>query len=920
MGYYMNRYKYIKNGVNFYYPILLLFMLLLSNVLRSQEITADTLIFLKAQEKFDSCNSGVMNYKLNHVIPNEELYWDVELSFIKSDEDKIFFYIKQYQDTLRSEYVFYNDTLLIFADYGNGPTYSKRHTHKPFADDMRRDFTFLLDEYYLTHFLSFDNIRLFDTILFPDQDSVIVAESSAFRIHYDGQINAHYNSKIILNKNNNNLVSCFNDIVAYKNDILFHKEHKEYIIDTISLHRGKNKDIEDKIKMKYRELDGIIAINTQIEKIHFRKDTLNTFSGMSHSQDRNVDSLVFFKAQQEIDSCRSGIIDYRLNYVTSNLEFYWDVKLSFIKNDDDKLFFYIKQYQDTLKSEYVFYNDTLLIFADYGNGPTYSKHYTNKPFTDDIRCVFTFLLDEYNLTNFLSYDKVKLYDTILFPNQDSVIVAEASTFSIHHDGQINAHYNSKIILNKNNNNLMSCFYNMTAYQNEVLFHKGYEEHIIDTISLHREKNKDIEDKIKMKYRELDGIISLNTQIDKIHLRKDTLNTFSNLLDSREKNVDTLLFFNAQQKLDSSRSGLMNYRLNYVTSNFELYWDVELSFIKSDSDEDKIFFYIKQYEDTLVSEYVFYNDTLLTFAEYNNEITHSKRHTNKPFSGNIRRVFTYLIDGQHNLTNFLSYDKVKLSDTVLSPEQSSVIVGEASSYKEDNVNNINAHYNSRIVINKNNNNLVSCFNEVLAYQDGAFFHKASQEYIIDSIFLYREKNKDIEDKIKIKYRELDSIIVPNIKEEKVSLKKDTLIEIPKYAYEWELPLVNGGTLSSKVINSKILVLDFYYMGCAPCIMAIPDLIRLDSLYNEKDVTFVGVNAVDKDLITINKFLEDKNIKYKNVINGNTLSDKYGFNSFPRILFIDTKTNEILYHFAGYRSDGFDHYKKLLDELLDKINKN
>ncbi|NLA25221.1 MAG: TlpA family protein disulfide reductase, partial [Bacteroidales bacterium] len=124
--------------------------------------------------------------------------------------------------------------------------------------------------------------------------------------------------------------------------------------------------------------------------------------------------------------------------------------------------------------------------------------------------------------------------------------------------------------------------------------------------------------------------------------------------------------------------------------------------------------------------------------------------------------------------------------------------------------------------------------------------------------------------------------------------------------------------SNTINSKIIVLDFYYTSCGPCILDIRNLVKLDSLFNDSDVCFIGINVADNDISRMQKFLIDRKIKYKNVYEGNDLANKYGFRGFPQILFIDSETNEILHHSTGCRSDGFEYYKNLLEGFLEKEN--
>lgn len=104
MACYMN--SHIKDGVIRIYSILsFLILLVLNNNIFAQNIEGDTLCFYKAQEKLDNCKSGIINYKLNYVTSNFELYWDVEFYFIRNN-NKLFFYVKQIEDTMVSEYVF----------------------------------------------------------------------------------------------------------------------------------------------------------------------------------------------------------------------------------------------------------------------------------------------------------------------------------------------------------------------------------------------------------------------------------------------------------------------------------------------------------------------------------------------------------------------------------------------------------------------------------------------------------------------------------------------------------------------------------------------------------------------------------------------------------------------------------------------
>ncbi len=378
--------------------------------------------------------------------------------------------------------------------------------------------------------------------------------------------------------------------------------------------------------------------------------------------------------------------------------------------------------------------------------------------------------------------------------------------------------------------------------------------------------------------------------------------------------DTLWFSEAQKKITTSTSGTMNYTLNYVTSNLELHWNVNLVFAKDEN--NNIFFYVKQSEDSVISEYVYYKDTLLIFANYKGELYSSKKHTTEAFKGNIRRNFFYLLDEQ-DLTRFFAYDNVVFYDTVIPPNKNAVVCKASAIVNESNAK---SHYNSLITVNKNNYDIISSYSRIVTYLDGDLFYEGYKEYLIDSIALFNDINKDICSYISQKYNLLDHKIISATSTEEVTENEnksaDSSQTVPKYAYSWTLPQITGDSIRYTDIKSKLLVLDFYFTTCAPCILSLRDMVKLDSLYDDIDVSFVAVNALDKDKSKIEKFLHDRKITLTNVIEGAELSEKYGFSGFPQLLIIDTEKNEIIYHCQGYRSDGFEFYKSLLDEYLSK----
>ena len=63
--------------------------------------------------------------------------------------------------------------------------------------------------------------------------------------------------------------------------------------------------------------------------------------------------------------------------------------------------------------------------------------------------------------------------------------------------------------------------------------------------------------------------------------------------------------------------------------------------------------------------------------------------------------------------------------------------------------------------------------------------------------------------------------------------------------FELPLLDGGTLSSSDLDGSPVVLNFFASWCRPCIEEAPALQKTYETYRERGVRFVGVNVQDTE---------------------------------------------------------------------------
>lgn len=99
--------------------------------------------------------------------------------------------------------------------------------------------------------------------------------------------------------------------------------------------------------------------------------------------------------------------------------------------------------------------------------------------------------------------------------------------------------------------------------------------------------------------------------------------------------------------------------------------------------------------------------------------------------------------------------------------------------------------------------------------------------------------------------------------------------PKAA-NWSGVTESGETISSQQLAGVITVMNFWYAGCAPCRIEMPELIELQREYLPERVQFIGVNVRDTAETSL------------------AFARKIGMN-FPSIM--DAKTGSVVLSFTG-----------------------
>lgn len=100
--------------------------------------------------------------------------------------------------------------------------------------------------------------------------------------------------------------------------------------------------------------------------------------------------------------------------------------------------------------------------------------------------------------------------------------------------------------------------------------------------------------------------------------------------------------------------------------------------------------------------------------------------------------------------------------------------------------------------------------------------------------------------------------------------------------------NKHTLES--LKGKVVLMNFWFIHCKPCVAEIPDLNKLKEKFNDKDVVFIAVALDNKK--SLDKFLETHDFDFTIVPNGRTLADCFKIPHYPYNVILD-KTGKIQY---------------------------
>jgi len=105
-------------------------------------------------------------------------------------------------------------------------------------------------------------------------------------------------------------------------------------------------------------------------------------------------------------------------------------------------------------------------------------------------------------------------------------------------------------------------------------------------------------------------------------------------------------------------------------------------------------------------------------------------------------------------------------------------------------------------------------------------------------------------------------------------------------EYNLTTLEGNKISNKDIKGKIVVYNFWFTSCAPCIAEMPELNKLVEKYKDnKNIVFLAPTFEKNE--EIKKFLKRKNFNFKILQNSKQLDKQLEIQSWPTTIIADNE---------------------------------
>jgi peroxiredoxin len=149
---------------------------------------------------------------------------------------------------------------------------------------------------------------------------------------------------------------------------------------------------------------------------------------------------------------------------------------------------------------------------------------------------------------------------------------------------------------------------------------------------------------------------------------------------------------------------------------------------------------------------------------------------------------------------------------------------------------------------------------------------------------------------------------------VPSKRPDLLDAGTIAPVWSLTSLEGKTINLADLKGKLVLIDFFYKSCHPCMLALPGLQRLNEKYDEDGLLVIGINPFDtKEEDGIDEFLKKRGITYTVLLSDRSVPEDYHVSGYPTMYLIG-RDGRIIHTQVGYGESTEEELEKVILEHL------
>ncbi len=141
----------------------------------------------------------------------------------------------------------------------------------------------------------------------------------------------------------------------------------------------------------------------------------------------------------------------------------------------------------------------------------------------------------------------------------------------------------------------------------------------------------------------------------------------------------------------------------------------------------------------------------------------------------------------------------------------------------------------------------------------------------------------------------------------------ILKVGDLVPKWDLTTNQKQRINSSDHGYKLILFDFFYQSCFPCLKAIPMLNQLNAEYGDKGLLVVGIDNVDTKDERFYEFVKERKIAYPVAISENSLAKDFNVGSYPTLFLMDS-TGKLLFTSSGFGPGSEKELGELIDSLL------